>query len=69
MIIGKFRIEDLSKMFKTIQLSKNPSTFNVQADGPKLLISYVDDNGKIVTVTLFSADINQMPTITKTDYL
>ena len=69
MQVGKFKIEDLVKLNKTIALSRSATTFTVSVDGPKLLIHYTGDDGKLVTVTLFDSHINTMPTITKTDYL
>ena len=69
MIIGKYRIDDLNKLVKTLALSRSASTFTVSMDGPKMLVSYTGDDGKLVTITLFSAELNKMPTITKTDYL
>lgn len=69
MQIGKFKIEDLTKLYKTISLSRSASTFTVSVDGPKLLVNYAGDDGKLVTITLFDAGINTIPTITKTDYL
>jgi hypothetical protein len=69
MILGNFKIEDLAKTLKTLSMSRNPITFNASLDGPKLLISWVGDDGKLVCVTLFPSEINNKPTITKTDYL
>lgn len=69
MNIGKYKIDDLNKLVKTLSLSKSPSVFNVSQDGPRLLFSFIGDDGKQVTITLFDAETNTMPTITKTDYL
>ncbi len=69
MNIGKFKIEDLNKLHKTISLCKSAVTFTVSMDGPKLLVNYTGDDGKLVTVTLFNTEANSTPTITKTDYL
>lgn len=70
MIVGKYKIQDLEKLFKTMQLSKSPSVFTISVDGPKLNFNYVDDHGKIVIITIFDSEsTNSTPIITKTDYL
>ena len=69
MLIGKFKIEDLEKLHKAISLSRSPSTFTLSSDGPKIMISYTGDDGKLVSITLFDSNTSTVPTITKTDYL
>lgn len=69
MNIGKYKIEDLNKLHKTISLSRSPSTFTVAMDGPRLNFAYLGDDGKLVTITLFDAETSSTPTITRTDYL
>lgn len=69
MLIGKFTIEDLNKLVKKIAMSRSATTFTISMDGPKLLFNYSDDDGKLITVTLFDFKVSTVPTITKTDYL
>lgn len=69
MIVGKFTIEDLNKLVKKMALSRSATTFTISIDGPKLLVNYSDDDGKLITITLFDSKVHTIPTITKTDYL
>lgn len=69
MNIGKFKIDDLIKLYKTISLCRSATTFTVSMDGPKLNFCYSDDNNKTVIITLFNSEANSTPVISKTEYL
>jgi hypothetical protein len=69
MIIGKYLVADLVKLMESIKKSRRATTFQVQMDGPKLLVSYEGDDATVTTVTLFDESTRTSPTISRTEFL
>lgn len=69
MIIGKYLVSDLKKLLDAVLKSRRATTFQMSMDGPKLLVSYDGDDGKVTTVTLFDESVKSSPTISRTEFL
>lgn len=69
MLIAKILASDLEKLMKVMRASRTAQYVQVSIDGPKLLFSFPDDAGKLLTVTLFDESIQVNPTMTRTESL
>lgn len=69
MMIAKLTVEDLNKLFKELGKSRYATYVNVSIDGPRINFSFEGQDGKLVTVTVYTADSKISPTITRTETL
>lgn len=68
-MIAKVTTQDLEKLMKSVRSSRSATYVTVSIDGPKLLFSFQDDAGKLLTVTLFDENLKVSPTVTRTESL
>jgi hypothetical protein len=68
-MIVKVTSEDLTKLVKTVMSSRYATYVNVDLDGQRIRFTFEDDNGKLVTVTLFDTGTKVSPTVTRTESL
>lgn len=69
MNIAKIDVKDMEKLYVQLKQSRRVTYIQVSIDGPKLLFSFEDDNGKLLTVTLFDENLKVSPTVTRTEVL